>query len=179
MTEQRTKVFISEADQYLFSQATHYDIYKKLGAHVSEEEGVEGIYFGVWAPNARAVHVIGSFNGWDKEAPPMEPIVSGIWERFIPGVQTYDEYKFYIERPDGSFVFRADPYATHAATRPENASKVFGYLGTVYSRGEDRGNVQIPHHGRGRQKALQGGSLCQLRGVQTGDGFHYHRPGGL
>ena len=89
MTEQRTKVFISEADQYLFSQATHYDIYKKLGAHVSEEEGVEGIYFGVWAPNARAVHVIGSFNNWNEEEYPMEKLGPvGIWGLFIPGVKT-------------------------------------------------------------------------------------------
>ena len=63
MEEKQGKVFISEADQYLFSQATHYDIYKKLGAHVSEEKGKKGTYFGVWAPNAKAVHVIGSFNG--------------------------------------------------------------------------------------------------------------------
>ena len=57
-------VFISEADQYLFSQGTHYDIYKKLGAHVSWENGETGIYFGVWAPNAQRVHVVGTFNGW-------------------------------------------------------------------------------------------------------------------
>lgn len=65
MTKEQGKVFISEADQYLFSQATHYDIYKKLGAHVSEEGGEKGVYFGVWAPNAEAVHVIGSFNDWN------------------------------------------------------------------------------------------------------------------
>lgn len=68
------KVFISEADQYLFSQATHYDIYKKLGAHLSEERKEKGVYFGVWAPNAKEVHVIGSFNGWDEEAHPMEKL---------------------------------------------------------------------------------------------------------
>ena len=59
-------VFISEADQYVFAQGTHYDIYKKLGAHPSVENGEKGMFFGVWAPNAAAVHVIGSFNGWNE-----------------------------------------------------------------------------------------------------------------
>ena len=59
---QEGKVFISEADEYLFAQGTHYDIYKKLGAHPSVENGVKGMFFGVWAPNAESVHVIGTFN---------------------------------------------------------------------------------------------------------------------
>ena len=63
-------VFISEADQYLFAQGTHYDIYKKLGAHPSVENGRKGTFFGVWAPNAASVHVIGTFNGWNEEAAP-------------------------------------------------------------------------------------------------------------
>ena len=63
MTE---KVFISADDSYLFGQGTHYDIYKKLGAHLSTEEGVDGTFFGVWAPNAVQVHVIGSFNDWNE-----------------------------------------------------------------------------------------------------------------
>ena len=61
------QVSISEMDQYLFSQGTHYDIYKKLGAHFSEEKGVKGVFFAVWAPHAAAVHVIGEFNGWNEE----------------------------------------------------------------------------------------------------------------
>ena len=65
------RVFISEADCYLFGQGTHYDIYKKLGAHVSVEDGVKGIHFAVWAPNAASVHVIGSFNNWNETANPM------------------------------------------------------------------------------------------------------------
>ena len=107
-------------------------------------DGQEGYVFRVWAPHAKSVRVLGSFNSWDKEAPVMEPIAPGIWERFIPGVQTYDEYKFYIERPDGSFVFRADPYATHAATRPENASKVFDLDGLPPGAGQ-AGDPEKPH----------------------------------
>ena len=64
------EVFISEADQYLFAQGTHYDIYKKLGAHPSTQNGEKGMFFGVWAPNAASVHVIGTFNGWNETAFP-------------------------------------------------------------------------------------------------------------
>ena len=70
-------VFISEADQYLFAQGTHYDIYKKLGAHPSVENGRKGTFFGVWAPNAASVHVIGTFNGWNEEAAPMTKLGAG------------------------------------------------------------------------------------------------------
>ncbi len=123
MTGQKEKVFISEADQYLFSQATHYDIYKKLGAHVSEEKGVEGIYFGVWAPNARAVHVIGSFNDWNEEEYPMEKLGPvGIWGLFIPGVKTGEMYKFLITAEDGRKLYKADPFANYAEYRPGTAS---------------------------------------------------------
>ena len=76
----------TELDQYLFGQGTHYDIYKKLGAHPTEENGAAGVYFAVWAPNAQAVSVIGEFNGWDTSVSPMEkagPI--GVWQTFVPG----------------------------------------------------------------------------------------------
>lgn len=65
-------VFISEADQYLFAQGTHYDIYKKLGAHPSYEKNKKGMFFGVWAPNAKTVHVVGTFNNWNEESHPLD-----------------------------------------------------------------------------------------------------------
>ena len=81
----REKVFISEADQYLFGQGTHYDIYKKLGAHISVENGREGVYFAVWAPNAIRVSVVGDFNHWDGRIHQMRRLWdSGIFEIFIP-----------------------------------------------------------------------------------------------
>ena len=117
------KVFISEADQYLFAQGTHYDIYKKLGAHPSEEDGVSGTYFAVWAPNAASVHVIGTFNGWDEGANPLTKLgPGGIYSAFIPGVGTGELYKFLITTPDGRKLYKADPFANSAEYRPGTAS---------------------------------------------------------
>lgn len=125
VAKEAEKVFISEADQYLFSQGTHYDIYKKLGAHPSVEKGVEGIYFGVWAPNAEAVHVIGTFNEWNEQANPMEKLGPvGIWGLFIPEAAVGDMYKFLITARDGRKLYKADPYANQAEYRPGTASIV-------------------------------------------------------
>lgn len=118
------KVFISEADQFLFAQGTHYDIYKKLGAHPSEENGKKGYFFGVWAPNAKEIYVIGEFNDWDEKANPMKKLGSGgIWSCFIPDVQKNQMYKFMIVASDGNKLYKADPFANYAEMRPGNASK--------------------------------------------------------
>ena len=120
------KVFISEDDQYLFAQGTHYDIYKKLGAHPSVEEGVKGMFFAVWAPNAARVHVIGTFNHWNEEIHEMEKIgPGGIHQLFIPGVGENELYKFLIETSAGEKLYKADPFANYAEMRPGNASKTF------------------------------------------------------
>ncbi len=119
------KVFISEADQYLFSQGTHYDIYKKLGAHVSEEDGKKGIYFGVWAPNAAEVHVVGGFNQWQIGVNPMQKLGPvGIWGLFVPEVEPGEMYKFLIVTPDGRHLYKADPFANYAEYRPGTASVI-------------------------------------------------------
>ena len=117
--------FISDFDQYLFGQGNHYDIFRKLGAHLTEYEGQKGVHFAVWAPHAVAVHVIGEFNGWNETSHPMnrlEPL--GIWEVFVPGVQLGCLYKYLIEAQDHSLLYKADPYATEAEMRPGTASKV-------------------------------------------------------
>ena len=117
------KVFISEADQYLFAQGTHYDIYKKLGAHPSEEDGVRGMYFAVWAPNATEVHVTGSFNEWDEASHPLTRLgQGGIYGAFVPGVGTGELYKFLITTQDGRKLYKADPFANAAEYRPGTAS---------------------------------------------------------
>ena len=124
--ETEQKVFISEDDQYLFAQGTHYDIYKKLGAHPSVEDGVKGMFFAVWAPNAAKVHVIGTFNGWNENIHEMKKIgPGGIHQIFIPGVGENELYKYLIETPSGEKLYKADPFANYAEMRPGNASKTF------------------------------------------------------
>lgn len=123
MTDSR--VFISEADAYLFGQGTHYDIYKKLGAHPSQENGEKGYFFGVWAPNAAQVYVIGDFNEWKDESNPMVRMEEsdGIWTAFVPGVQEGSLYKFLILTPEGRKIYKADPFANYAEFRPGTASR--------------------------------------------------------
>ena len=129
-----TEVFISEADQYLFAQGTHYDIYKKLGAHPSVQDGEEGMFFGVWAPNAASVHVIGTFNGWSESANPMERLgPGGIYAVFIPGVGVHELYKFMITTPYGERLYKADPFANSAELRPGTASRTVDISGFKWS----------------------------------------------
>lgn len=119
------KMEFGELDQYLFGQATHYDIYKKLGAHVTTQNRKKGVYFAVWAPNAKEVSVVGDFNEWKPDAAPMTktgPI--GVWETFVPGVKVGDLYKFCIVTQNGRELYKADPYATWSEMRPGNASRV-------------------------------------------------------
>ncbi len=128
--EEDRRVFVSKDDCYLFGQGTHYDIYRKLGAHPSVENGVEGTFFAVWAPNAASVHVIGSFNGWNEEQYPMEKVGEiGIWTRFIPGVGENELYKYLIRTPKGEKLYKADPYANAAELRPGTASKTANLSG--------------------------------------------------
>ena len=118
--------FITELDQYLFGTGTHYDIYKKLGAHPMEWRGKSGTRFAVWAPHAKDVYLIGSFNDWDETKHPMkrlEPL--GIYELFVPNVKEGEIYKYLIVTPDGRKIYKADPFANYAEIRPGTASKVF------------------------------------------------------
>ncbi len=133
MAGSNAKVFISKTDQYLFGQGTHYEIYTKLGAHLSEENGVKGTFFATWAPNAEAVHVIGSWSGWNETAHPMTKLGEvGIWGLFIPGVGEGGIYKFLITAQDGRKLYKADPYANYAQKRPETASIVTNLEGFAW-----------------------------------------------
>lgn len=117
-------VFISKDDEYLFAQGTHYDIYKKLGAHVSEENGKKGIYFAVWAPNAQRVHVVGDFNGWNEWSHELRRLgPGGIHALFVPDLGVGELYKYVITTADGKKLYKADPYANWAEFRPGTASK--------------------------------------------------------
>lgn len=118
---------ITETDCYLFGQGTHYEIYKKLGAHPMTRDGVEGYYFAVWAPHARAVSVVGEFNDWQAEANPcVEIFEGGIWECFIPGPKAGMLYKFLLKSAAGELLYKADPYARGAEFRPGTASQLTG-----------------------------------------------------
>ncbi len=124
------KVFISEMDQYLFGQGIHYEIYKKLGAHLSEEDGVEGVFFAVWAPHAQYVSVVGEFNEWQTDAHPMERIEPlGIWQLFVPVAQLGQLYKYFIVGQNGQAIYKADPYANEAELRPGTASRITDITG--------------------------------------------------
>lgn len=117
----------TEMDCYLFGQATHYDIYRKMGAHKMTIEGEEGVCFDVWAPHADRVYVIGEFNGWNETSHEMKrvtPETMGVYELFVPGVQIGCMYKFLIIAQDGRKLYKADPYANYAQLRPETASIV-------------------------------------------------------
>ena len=121
----KEKYVFGELDQYLFGQGTHYDIYRKLGAHAVTRNRKKGVYFAVWAPNAKAVSVVGDFNGWDRKQAPMKRVGAiGVYETFIPEVKPGDLYKFCIETGDGRELYKADPYAVSAELRPGTASKV-------------------------------------------------------
>ena len=120
------KVFFSKDDAYYFGQGVHYDIYKKLGAHPSAEDGKEGYFFAVWAPHAKYVSVTGEFNGWDTGADAMTcDNEVGVWFKFIPDGKEGAMYKYYIVSAAGEGLYKADPYASFAEERPGTASRTF------------------------------------------------------
>ena len=127
-------VFIGDLDQYLFGQGTHYDIFRKLGAHPATVDGRKGMHFAVWAPNAHAVHVISEFNNWNEDSYVMERLEPlGIWELFIPGMGAGVLYKFLIFTPDGRKLYKADPFANWAEKRPGTASRTADLTGIRWS----------------------------------------------
>jgi 1,4-alpha-glucan branching enzyme len=117
---------LSDDDLHLFNEGTHYRLYDKMGAHVLKRGGADGVYFAVWAPNAKEVSVIGEFNGWEKGQYSLRPRgKSGIWEGFITGIGEGTLYKYHIvSNHNGYTVEKADPYAFYSETPPKTASIV-------------------------------------------------------
>jgi 1,4-alpha-glucan branching enzyme len=118
---------LTEHDIYLFRQGTHFRLYDKLGAHPHTFHGTAGTHFGVWAPNAEAVSVIGDFNDWNPASHPLHVRAdgSGIWEGFIPGIAAGTKYKYHLRsRHNGYRVDKADPFAFHGECPPRTASTV-------------------------------------------------------
>ena len=117
---------LSEFDRHLFGAGTHYEIYEKMGGRLMTHEGAKGAAFSVWAPNAKAVSVIGDFNNWDARRSPMRRLgESGIWELFLPAAAEGDKYKFHVTQCDGRVVDKTDPYGVYAEVRPNNASVLY------------------------------------------------------
>ncbi len=113
---------IPDFDLHLLGEGRHWDAHRVLGAHAHEADGIAGVRFAVWAPNAERVSVIGDFNAWDGRAHPMRLRGgSGIWELFIPGLTAGCLYKFELRARNGHTLVKVDPYARHFQVRPESA----------------------------------------------------------
>ncbi len=116
---------LGDIDVWLLTEGTHHRPYEKLGAHPMDMEGVTGVSFAVWAPNAKRVSVVGDFNGWDGRRHVMRfRYECGVWEMFIPHVMPGDFYKYEILTADGKIQLKADPYAFRSQLRPDTASIV-------------------------------------------------------
>jgi 1,4-alpha-glucan branching enzyme len=114
-----------EVDAYLFSQGLHYELYKVMGGRLATHEGVAGVKFTVWAPNAKSVALIADFNHWDARMNPMRSMgASGVWELFVPGIGEGEKYKFEVLGADDVVRVKADPFALSSELRPQTASIV-------------------------------------------------------
>jgi 1,4-alpha-glucan branching enzyme len=118
---------LTDFDAHLLAEGTHLHIYERFGAHLAQLNGVDGVVFAVWAPNALRVSVVGNFNGWDGRCHPMRfHAGNGIWELFIPGIGEGEVYKYEIKTHyHGYMVTKADPVAFASEMRPNNASVVW------------------------------------------------------
>lgn len=126
---------LGEMDEYLLAEGRHEELYRRLGAHPMEHEGVAGVAFAVWAPNARRVSVVGNFNAWDGRRHPMRRRgAAGVWELFVPGVAVGDVYKYEILNAYGHLQpLKADPVGFYAEVPPATASVVSGLPGRAWS----------------------------------------------
>jgi 1,4-alpha-glucan branching enzyme len=116
---------LGELDLHLAAEGRHERVYERLGAHPREVDGVRGVAFAVWAPSARAVSVVGTFNSWDGRLHPMRVLgSSGIWELFVPDLEPGSIYRFELRTKAGQLRVKSDPYAFRAEVPPANASIV-------------------------------------------------------
>jgi len=163
---------LSDFDLYLLGEGNHLQLYDKLGAHPMVLEGVAGVAFAVFAPNARRVSVVGDFNFWDGRRHAMRVRGNGYWEIFVPGARAGDHYKYEIIAADGQMVpLKSDPVAFAAEVRPQTASIVMD-MATVPrpQPGPPRANARDApisiyevHLGSWRRKALEGGRWLTYR----------------
>ena len=158
---------LSESDLYLFGKGDERRIYEKLGAQLRVIDGVAGVSFAVWAPNAQRISVVGDFNQWDGRCHPMRSLgPSGVWEIFVPGVAEGAHYKFEVKNHGGHLVLKTDPFGFFFETPPKNASIVwdtgkFEWTDSDWMNGRrDRNPLRSPfsvyevHLGSWRKKSM-------------------------
>jgi 1,4-alpha-glucan branching enzyme len=121
------ETLLSEQDLYLFNEGSHYRMYRLLGAHPCTRHGVPGTHFGVWAPAAKHVSVMGDFNGWSKTRHRLHPRgSSGIWSAFFPGIGVGSAYKYHIVSHHNDYcVDKTDPFGFYQEVPPRTASMVW------------------------------------------------------
>ena len=116
---------LGDLDLYLFGEGRHETLWRVMGAHVREHQGVPGVSFAVWAPSAQAVRVVGDFNGWNGRAHPMRMIGgSGVWELFLPGIEAGHRYKYELRGADGALFLKTDPFAFATEVPPSTAAVI-------------------------------------------------------
>ncbi len=126
-----------EKQLYLFNQGTYYNAYEFMGSHICEVDGKKGAMFRVWAPNAKAISLVGEFNSWDNTRHKMHKLgKSGVWEVFAEYAKTYDKYKYQIITKDGRVLMKADPYAFYNETNRHDASMVYDLSGYEWGDAE-------------------------------------------
>ena len=124
---------ISDYDLHLFGEGTLREVYDRLGAHPMTLGGVNGVHFGIWAPNAQRVSIIGDFNDWDGRAHPMRRLVpSGVWELFVPELAEGERYKFEVRTTAGHLLHKIDPYGRFFEVPPQSAAIVFRTSGYAW-----------------------------------------------
>ena len=138
--------WMGEMDRHLFAEGNHHHIWRRMGAHRCDQDGVQGVMFCLWAPNARSVSVIGNLNTWDGRQHPMQQRLGGIWELFVPGLAEGELYKYEIRTQDGHCYQKADPYGFQHEVRPATSSLVthldgFNWTDSSWMQTRDSSNV--------------------------------------
>lgn len=114
---------VGDVDIHLFTKGVHYRLYEILGGRLCSHQGIEGVKFALWAPNAAAVAVVGDFNFWDGRIHPMRRLQgTGVWELFIPRLKEGEKYKFEVRTREGHLLLKNDPFSLWNEHRPQTAS---------------------------------------------------------
>lgn len=178
MTNKRFKALSKKEgdEKELFLSGRSTTAYNYMGAHKKKNvDGRGGVVFRVWAPHAVTISVVGDFNGWDNTADPMTKVDDrGIWECFIESVRQFDSYKYCIETPWFEKLYKADPYAFHAQTRPENASKFYEFSDFNWEDAEFEKKLAKNHHGIAKPVNIYEVHLGSWKRGENGETLSYH-----